>query len=236
MLPGRRARAIALLLVSSARALQPGPQAGEGVLILGAGWVGSRLGVRLFDEGEKVLVTNRPRTVVSRKDPYFRPVDLPPEVDRRAFDVNDRNTWAALPPPEGLNAAVLTFSTAPEQCTPFWDEYLSRVPRVVCYSSTAVYRVDKPDQLVTEATALRPTPRALAEAYMQERGATVLTISGIFGEPRGSRGVCNRLSAYTSSGGTLNGRKRSAPHPALPARAPSPPPPSPRTFPPALRV
>lgn len=35
----------------------------------------------------------------------------------------------------------------------------------------------------------------------------MLTISGIFGEPRGARGVCTCLAAYASSGGALNGQK-----------------------------
>merc|ERR1719238_2353787 len=55
---------------------------------------------------------------------------------------------------------------------------------------------------------LRETPRALGESYVQQHGATLLTISGIFGDQRTPRAICTCLSTYTSSGGALNGRKR----------------------------
>lgn len=117
------------------------------------------------------------------------------------------DTWSSLPPPEELSVAVVTFSMNPSDCEAFWEHYLQHVPYVLAYSSTAVYRVDSPGQIVSEQTPLKDSPRASAESFLQERGATVLTISGIFGEPRGARGVCTCLAAYASSGGALNGRK-----------------------------
>ena len=54
---------------------------GEGkVLILGAGWMGSRVAAALRKQGGEVEVTHRPRTNLEAKDPYFRPVDLPASV------------------------------------------------------------------------------------------------------------------------------------------------------------
>jgi NAD(P)-dependent dehydrogenase (short-subunit alcohol dehydrogenase family) len=49
--------------------------------------------------------------------------------------------------------------------------------------------------------------RAAAEAFVLERGATVLTVSGIFGERRSPRGKPERfcLSSHTSAGGVLFG-------------------------------
>ena len=44
--------------------------------------------------------------------------------------------------------------------------------------STSVYQIDVPGQRVDEATALCASPRARAETYLQQRGATVLTLSG----------------------------------------------------------
>lgn len=180
------------------------------MLVLGAGWVGSRLALRLHERGAGVHVTNRPSTVdPDGKNEYFRPVPLPESVQRHAFDLALDDTWAALPAPEELQAVVITFplSMSAMPIERFWERYLRRVPSVVCYSSTSVYRVDVPGQRVDETAPLKGTPRALAETFLQERGATVLTIAGIFGEARGPRGVCTCLSAYLGAGGAPNGRK-----------------------------
>jgi len=183
---------------------------GGPVLVLGAGWVGSRLAESLLEEGTSVFVTHRPRTELDKKPPYFRPISLDgrhPPATRLAFEMSEPESWANLPPPESLGAVVVTFalSAAPEE---FWEQYLGRVPNVVCYSSTSVYQVDKPGQVVDEQTPVKPAGRAAAEAYVLERGASLLTISGIFGERRSSRGICTCLSTYTSAGGVLNGNKR----------------------------
>ena len=147
------------------------------VLVLGAGWVGSRLAESLLEYGRRVLVTHRPGFDAQAKPPYFRPVplDLPAETVL-AFDINDRSTWNALPPPEELGAVVITFSLGTaDGPQPFWEAYLGRVPNVICYSTTSVYQVDTPGQLVDEHTPIRSTPRATAEAYCLDQGATLLT-------------------------------------------------------------
>lgn len=180
---------------------------GDAVLVLGAGWVGSRLALSLQRE-YRVIVTHRAGFDAASKPPYFRPVplDLPPD-DEVTFDIDDHTTWDNLPPPEALSSVVITFplTSAPAA---FWDAYLCRVENVICYSTTSVYQVGTPGQLVDETTPTRDTPRAVAESYCLERGATVLTISGIFGERRSPRGICTCLTSYTSSGGVLNGNKR----------------------------
>ena len=78
----------------------PSDDGGGDVLVLGAGWVGSRLALQLQEDGCGVCVTNRPTTVdPNAKNEYFRPVPLPEAVPRYAFDLADESTWAALPPP-----------------------------------------------------------------------------------------------------------------------------------------
>ena len=214
------------------------PPAAEGdVLVLGAGWVGSRLALRLHESGLGVRVTNRPGTAVGAKEPYFQGVELPEVVRRHEFDVTVPESWAGLPDPASLRAVVITFPMQLASVEPFWEAFLRRVPSVVAFSSTSVYQVDVPGQTVDEGTQIKATPRAMAEAYMQERGAAVLTISGIFGEPRGPRGVCTCLAFYSSGGGGLNGAKsvnmvhvcdiieateRCAPPAPSPARRPPP--------------
>jgi hypothetical protein len=64
------------------------------------------------------------------------------------------------------------------------------VPHVVCYSTTSVYQVDEPGQLVDETTLLRQTQRIEAERFLQQRGATILTLAGIFGPERTPRAIC----------------------------------------------
>jgi len=185
-----------------------GAPGGDGaVLVLGAGWVGSRLANQLHERGYAVHASNRPSTDPSSKDEYFRPVPLPAAVSRHAFDMGDASTWSVLPPPSQLRAVVITFPLTLPPVDEFWSQYLAHVPSVVCYSSTSVYQVDVPGQTIDESNALKQTPRAQAEAFLQERGATVLTIAGIFGEERGPRGVCSCLSAYLGAGGVPNGRK-----------------------------
>ena len=191
--------------------LLPAGENGKPVLILGAGWVGSRLALSLQADDVPVVVTNRPGTDLQAKPPYFRPVELScPPFKRVEFDITEPTTWDNLPDPESLAAAVVTFPCATGSAEPFWDAYLSRVPKggVQCFSTTSVYRVDVPGQDVNEATPLKATPRCLGEEYMRERGATCLTISGIFGDQRTPRAICTCLSTYTTAGGALNGRKR----------------------------
>ena len=119
-----------------------GVKSSRRTLILGAGWVGSRLATRLDSEGNSVTVTNRPGTNERMKPPYFRPVELPETVSqRREFDLDVRETWEMLPPPDQFDEVVVTFPLSTNTIDLFWHEYLSRIPNVVCYSSTAVYEV-----------------------------------------------------------------------------------------------
>lgn len=114
----------------------------EKVLILGAGWVGSRLAKKLADEGAQVGVTNRPSTREGAKPPYFRPVNMPEGVKPRVlFEMNDKETWDNLPPASDYDAVVITFPLNSANCEDFFDEYLRGVPKLVCYSSTSVYQV-----------------------------------------------------------------------------------------------
>jgi hypothetical protein len=67
------------------------------VLILGAGWMGSRVAAALGELGEEVEVTHRPRTDIDAKGPYFRPLELPASVPRHAFDLLAPESWDNLP-------------------------------------------------------------------------------------------------------------------------------------------
>jgi hypothetical protein len=73
-----------------------------------------------------------------------------------------------FPPPSVFQAAA------------FYDAYLSRVPKVLAYSSTAVYRVDTPGQPVDEKTPLKQTARVQLDAMLQARGALFLACALVF--------------------------------------------------------
>jgi len=188
-----------------------GGDSGGKVLILGAGWMGSRVAAALGTHGEEVEVTHRPRTNLDAKDPYFRPVDLPASMPRHEFDLLSPDSWANLPAPETLAAVVVTFPVSLPTAAQFWETYLRDVPTVICYSSTSVYQIDVPGQRVDEQTTLRASPRALAESFLQQRGAQVLTLSGIVSEAAEARSICaclrgylGRASAPHSLGKTIN--------------------------------
>ena len=197
------------------------------VLILGAGWVGSRVAQSLIEDGVPTVVTNRPGTDVAKKPPYFRPLELPdcateprPCATRCEFDLNEPSTWEGLPAASSISGVIVTFPMVSPQS--FWDSYLAKVSDlgrpILCYSTTSVYQVDTPGQVVDEETPLRETPRTVGEQYVQDRGATVLTISGIFGDQRTPRAICTCLSTYTSAGGAVR-TPRHTPHTHWRARA-----------------
>jgi len=202
-------------LIRQSTGLGLGPDGGGGsggkVLILGAGWMGSRVAAALRKQGEEVEVTHRPRTDLDAKDPYFRPIELPASVPRHEFDLLSPDSWANLPAPETLAAVVVTFPVSLPTAAQFWETYLCDVPTVICYSSTSVYQIDVPGQRVDEQTTLRNSPRALAESFLQQRGAQVLTLSGIVSEAAEARSICaclrgylGRASAPHSLGKTIN--------------------------------
>ena len=79
------------------------------VLILGAGWVGSRLARSLSGDDIPVVITRRPSTDVDAKPPYFRPVPLELPHERVvSFELSERATWEGLPAPETLSAVVVS--------------------------------------------------------------------------------------------------------------------------------
>jgi len=195
-------------LIGQSTGLGLGPDGGGGsggkVLILGAGWMGSRVAAALGKQGQEVEVTHRPRTDLDAKDPYFRPVDLPASMPRHEFDLLSPDSWANLPAPESLAAVVVTFPVSLPTAAQFWETYLREVPTLICYSSTSVYQIDVPGQCVDEQTTLRASPRALAETFLMERGAQVLTLSGIVSEAAEARSICSCLRGYLG--------RASAPH------------------------
>ena len=150
-------------LIRQSTGLGLGPDGGGGsggkVLILGAGWMGSRVAAALRKQGEEVEVTHRPRTDLDAKDPYFRPIELPASVPRHEFDLLSPDSWANLPAPETLAAVVVTFPVSLPTAAQFWETYLCDVPTVICYSSTSVYQIDVPGKLLTPPTAPPPFPQ-----------------------------------------------------------------------------
>jgi hypothetical protein len=110
------------------------------------------------------------------------------------FVLEDRSTWSSLPPPTENISVVITFALGPDLgiLSDFYDGYLSKVKQIVVYSTTGIYgnaipaaTVDETCPLTGEGRAgISPNPRVPGELFLQERGATVLPLSGLYGYDR----------------------------------------------------
>lgn len=184
-----------------------GPR-GKRVLILGGGWVGSRAANHIAQLGAEVTVTYRDLGGLSAKPAYFQPVELSAAVGRTRFELECRESWDNLPPPEELSDVIVTFPFAEAAAAlAFHERYLCRARNVVLCSSTSIYQVAHPHALVTEETPLKPdTARGHAEEGLRKRGATLLALGGIFGDQAAAdasphpseRTVCASLAMYTA--------------------------------------
>lgn len=148
-------------------------QGARWVVILGAGFVGSRLATALESN-----------EAARQADPALRRRVL--ATHRSDFSLQDKESWARLPPTHEVDAVVVTFPCTPlEAVKELHSEYLSKVKRVVVYGSTSRYIVDQPDEEVTEEAKVDLTQgRVEGEEYLREHGATCLVLAGIYGDER----------------------------------------------------
>lgn len=207
-------------------AAQPGDEGP--VLILGGGWVGSRVAKYLSARGTPVIVTNRDPSAIGSKAAYFRPLELPPTTPRVAFELERRETWERLPAPEEVSGVIVTFPlTCADSAAAFHASYLSRARggTVLC-GSTSVYDVQRPGELVTERSPLKAdSARGQVEEMLRQRGCSLLALGGIFGDAEehadlSSRTVCSCLGACRVVGGPWPACARATPR-ACPAPRPN---------------
>ncbi len=130
-------------------------------LILGAGYVGSRLLARRTDA---VGTTRDGRAGTLR------------------FSLDDETTWHVVP--RGLPTVWTFAATDAARALRFRDQRLGDAPLIVL-GSTSAYRTAAPDAWVDEGTPLDLSqPRVQTEEALRVKGATVLQLAGIWGPER----------------------------------------------------
>jgi len=148
------------------------------LLVLGAGFVGKCLS-ELQDQYEIISTRRKPAKG---------------EIE---FDITNRDTWSNLPSVDEENV-VITFNLGmfdQKLLDTFWNEVLVRARRVLVYSTTGIYILNKdPEQVVSEKSELgggiskhsgvNMEDRVRNEQMYRERGAIILPLSGIFGRTR----------------------------------------------------
>ncbi len=137
----------------------------EKCLILGGGYVGSRLAQQL--EAVQTYCSNEKS--VAQECLYF--------------NLQDRQSWNNIQPGENV---VWTFPAAPlEQVKAFYRAKLSNVNKLFVYASSSCYLVLEQGQWINESQSLNLSrERVLGEEWLREQGATILVLSGIYGPNR----------------------------------------------------
>lgn len=86
------------------------------------------------------------------------------------------------------DAAVVTLP-AHHACPEFWDLLLDACPHVIVYGTTGIYARQglHREPLHEESVIDQTHPRATIETKLQQRGATILRLAGIYGPARNPR-------------------------------------------------
>jgi len=146
------------------------------VLILGAGYAGTRVALRARAQGVHVAAAVRREEHAERLSGLGLESRLLPAFDERLRSSIDAATHVVVSfPPDGVSDARL----AP---------VLARAGAITYVSSTAVYgelrgRID--DQTATPPPDARSASRLTAEGIYRALGATILRCPGIYGPERG---------------------------------------------------
>ncbi|XP_078689674.1 protein YeeZ-like [Branchiostoma floridae x Branchiostoma belcheri] len=147
----------------------------EKVLIIGAGFVGSSLAASLESAGVQVYCTRRQRGEEG--------------TGTSQFVLEEEETWRNLP--EEVDGVVWTLPARPlSQVQRFHDAYLHSILElkkpVIVYGQTGRYHADEAHQWVDEETEKikKEGSREEGEFFLQEKGATVLVLAGIWGESK----------------------------------------------------
>ncbi|CAH1269188.1 Hypp4119 [Branchiostoma lanceolatum] len=175
------------------------------VLIIGAGFVGSSLAASLQSSGVQVCCTRRQEgeegtvqkgeegTVQNVEEGTVQNVEegtvQKGEEGTVQFVLENEETWRNLP--MEVDGVVWTLPAKPlSQVQRLHDAYLHSIldekKPVIVYGSTSRYHVDEAHQWVDEKTkkTQKEDSREEGEDFLQEKGATVLVLAGIWGESK----------------------------------------------------
>ncbi|XP_078607671.1 uncharacterized protein LOC144879776 isoform X2 [Branchiostoma floridae x Branchiostoma japonicum] len=156
------------------------------VLVIGAGFVGSSLATSLRSEGVQVCCTRRQEGGEGTVQFVLEEEGGEGTVQ---FVLEEEETWGNLP--KEVDGVVWTLPARPlSQVQRLYDAYLhsildSKKP-VIVYGSTSRYQVEEVHQWVDEKTKKiqKEGSREEGEDFLQEKGATVLVLAGIWGESK----------------------------------------------------
>ncbi|XP_035679696.1 uncharacterized protein LOC118418013 isoform X1 [Branchiostoma floridae] len=161
------------------------------VLVVGAGFVGSSLATSLRSEGVQVYCTRRQEGGEGTVQ----------------FVLEEEETWGNLP--REVDGVVWTLPARPfSQVRRFYDTYLQSIldskKPVIVYGTTGRYQVEEEHQWVDEKTKYGQTAsgREEGEDFLQEKGATVLVLAGIWGESK--TGETRSLKSWIEKGYHVN--------------------------------
>lgn len=133
------------------------------ITVLGAGYVGSQ------------FIEKYPCRYSSRKA----------VEDERSFvfDLEDRTTWVNIPKSDSV---LITFAIKDlALIEEFYEACLKSVKKVYVYASTSSYKVKFNGETVSEENELNlDLARVSCEEFLCNKGANLLTLSGIFGPNR----------------------------------------------------
>ena len=132
-------------------------------LILGKGYCGSKFATKYSTK-----VTSRTPTL--ENDIYF--------------ELNNINSWKNLPK---ANCVVWTFACKGDDIECEFFEYLLEniSSKIIIYSTSSVYLHEFDEQIIDEKTSIKPdNPRAIKEEQLRSKGASILTLCGIYGPKR----------------------------------------------------
>lgn len=153
-------------------------------LILGGGWVGTRL---CLQNPSRHVTTSRSRgTLLRLKSLGLEAVE---------FDLAREDTWMNLPPQESVTATVITFSLSASQLPSFKKLLAERIAvdkPILCLGTTSAFQVGDHKSVIYETTPLTGTSvtgasladRIEGENWMLSRGASIFHLSGIVGDEK----------------------------------------------------
>lgn len=163
----------------------PATQASGRVLVLGGGWVGTRLCASL-NTTWRMVATARTTEKVAEYQSLG--------IDAVHFELRDSSTWHNLPPADEVVATIVTFAlnvSDIDAYTRLWSTTLNHTRPIFCLGTSSSFAVDKERVGVVNETSpvtgsggrgKSLSARTNGEAWAMEQGAVVLHLSGLCGD------------------------------------------------------
>ena len=155
------------------------------VLVLGGGWVGTRMCASLNNYWRMVTTARTTEKVAEYQSLGLSAVH---------FEMRDPSTWQNLPPSEEVVATILTFAldvSDKQFYQHLWSTTLNRTRPILCLGTSSSFAFEKERACVvnescpvtgTGARGKSLVARTNGEAWAMEQGALILHLSGLCGD------------------------------------------------------